>query len=90
MEAKKFLDTELDFRLVHYIEKRAGHGDTHEDIRKDLMRGGRSASTVDKYLKYVDEHKSRINLHSIYWQLAFFAVGLFLFLLIGAAVYYYL
>jgi len=87
---KEFLNTELDFKLVHYIEKRAGHGDTVDEIKKDLLRGGRKNQEVNKYLDYVEKHKSKINMHNIWWQLTFFGVGLLVILLIGAAVYYFI
>jgi len=84
-----FVNPGLDFKLVHYVEKRAHHGDTLDNIRKDLLRGGRKKEEIQKYIDYVETHKSKINLHNIWWQLAFFGIGLFILLLIGAAVYYF-
>ena len=86
---KEFLNPKLDFTLVHYIEKRAGNGDTIDDIRHDLLKGHKKAA-IETHLDYVNKHKTQIYLHSLHWQLIFFGVGLFLVLVVAAAIWYYL
>jgi len=89
-DPKDFIKPDLDYRLVHYIEKQAGHGHTLDEIKADLRKVGRKPEEIQKYIEYVEKHKWQISLHSNYMQLILFGIGLFILLITGAAIYYFL
>jgi len=76
----------LDFRMIHYIEKRAHNGDSMPDIRQELAKG-HDLKSVDKCIKYVKDHKMPVSQHNLTSQLIYFGVGLFVVLLVVTSVW---
>lgn len=84
---KEFLAPKLDFKIVHYIEKRAKSGHTLDEIRKDLTKGGAKPEVIDKHIDYVHRHKGGVPVHSP-WAMVLFALSGVIFIsLLIAAVY---
>lgn len=70
----KFLGTNLDFKLVHYIETQFMHHVSMEKIRKDLLRG-HDKNVVDMHLDYVTEHKLRTPHHGKHFRMILALIG---------------
>jgi hypothetical protein len=73
-------DTPLDLKLLKYIKNANKQGQKFESIRRDLLRGGHSASKVDRHIKIVEDERKRL-IHQTWFRVM---IVMFVLALVGA------
>ncbi len=88
---EEFLNTGLDFRTVHYIEKRMKDGDYSGDVKDDLKKAGHDDERIEEHMNYVSRHRGGIPYHSIASRIVFIAGGIIMFtaIIIALLIFYY-
>jgi len=83
----EFLGTNLDFKLVHYIETQVKHHVSMEKIKKDLLQG-HDKKVVDMHLDYVAKHKLKIPHHGKHFRIILALVGGLFFVSMAIVLYF--
>ena len=86
---KDFLNTDLNFETVHYIEKRIKKGDSIEDVNKDLKKTENDPEKIAKHIDYVSKHKVKMPYHSVLLRLIFIICGVVIFSAIITSLFIY-
>jgi len=81
-----FLDRHLDYKKVHYIEKRAQEGHTRDEIERDLLRIT-SHVAAQEHISHVHRHRVPVRWHMDHAQLLYFGAGLTLLMLIAVSIF---
>jgi hypothetical protein len=86
----EFLNKDIDYKIVHYIENRAKHGDTYSDIKKDLVKGGNDLQKISKLFQYVSDHRVEIQHHKRNMRIFLILIGIIIFLLVTISAAYFI
>jgi hypothetical protein len=88
---EEFLDTGLDFKTVHYIEKRVKDGDYSGDVKDDLKKTGHSDERIEEHMQYVSRHRGGIPYHTLASRIVFIVGGSLLFavIIVALLLFYY-
>ena len=86
----EFLNKDIDYKTVHYIENRAKRGDTYDDIKKDLLKGGNDAEKISVLFQYVSDHRVEIQHHKKVMRIFLIIVGILIFLLVIISAAYFI
>jgi len=86
---KDFLNTDLNFKTVHYIEKRVKDGDSIEDVHKDLQKTEKDPEKITKHIDYVSEHRIKMPYHGVLLRMIFIICGVVIFSAIIMSLLFY-